>query len=179
MKQYHRYRMDFSGEWLRRSAMCMGMSILLLAVYYFGIHNLSDFGFGKLLVCLWLPLILGTAYVILLRGLKYDAPGVYALICAGFCLVYILGTFVSGSGLRVMLGIPGYLLSAAVYLIVVGGYFPSWVPASLAFCAAVSLRVLLFDVGRLQIADWIAEGSVLCSMAAFIFLPVGLKKNRA
>lgn len=176
MKQYRRYRMDFSGEWLRRSAMCMGFSVFVQAVYYLGICNLQDLGFGTLLIGLWLPMLLGVGYVVLLRGLKWNAPGVYGLLCAAFCVVYILGALLTGNVLRIILAIIGYLLCAAVYLIVVGGYFPSWLPAVLVFVAAMVLRVILFDLGRLSVSDWIAEAGTLSSMAAFALLPLGLKK---
>ncbi len=175
MKQYRRYQMNFAGEWLRRSAMCMGMSVFLLAVYYLGFFNLQDFSFGKLFVGFWFPLSLGVVYVVLLRGIKWNAPGVYAILCAAFCLVYILASFQSGNALRILLAIPGYVLGAGIYLIVVGGYFPAWLPASLFFGGAILIRVLFFDHG-LSLVDWLKEGAILLSMAAFLFLPLGLKQ---
>lgn len=176
MKQYRRYQMNFAGEWLRRSAMCMGLSVFLLAVYYLGFHNLKDFSFGTLLVGFWLPLILGVVFVVLLRGLKWNAPGIYALLCVAFCLVYILGTFLTGSVLRILIGIPVFALCAAVYIVIVGGYFPSWMPASLYFAGVIVVRLLVFDSGLSGITDWIKEAAVLCSMGAFLLLPMGLKE---
>lgn len=179
MKQYRRYQMNFAGEWLRRSAMCMGMSVFLLAVCYLGIYNLQDLTFGELLTGFWLPLILGVVYVVLLRGIKWNAPGVYAILCAAFCLVYILGSFQTENAFRILLSIPGYILAAVVYLVVVGGYFPAWLPASLYFLGAILIRILFFDHG-LSVTDWLKEGATLLSMASFALLPVGLKqvKNR-
>ena len=86
MKRYHVYRMNFGSEWLRRSAMCMGMSIFLLAAYYLGMHDLAEFTGGHLFLNLWLPLVLAIGFVVLLCVVKWDAPGLYAIVCAVFKL---------------------------------------------------------------------------------------------
>lgn len=173
MKKYHVYRMNFESDWLRRSAMCMGMSVFLLAAYYLGAHDLSHHTGGMLFLNFWLPLALGLGYIVLVCILRLNAPGVYAIVCGAFCLMYLLQALFSGNGFRVVIALPGYLLCAAVCVVVLGGYFPSLAPAGICFLAVVVLRVILFDLGRLSLGQWIAEGAVLCSMCAFIFLPGG------
>ena len=175
MKRYHVYRMNFGSDWLRRSAMCMGMSIFLLAAYYLGMHDLAEFTGGHLFLNLWLPLVLAIGFVVLLCVVKWDAPGLYAIVCAVFCLVYLLQAVTSGNGFRLLLGIPGYLLCGAIYIVVVGGFFPSRIPSGLVFLIAIVARVVLFDLWTLTIDHWIAEGITLCSMGSFLILPMGLK----
>lgn len=174
MKRYHVYRMNFASEWIRRSAMCMGLAVFLMATYYLGLHGLSDFGFGVMLLHFWLPLLLGIAYIVLIRVIRWDAPGIYAIGCAVFCLIFLLQAVTSGNGFRFILGLPGYFLCGAIYLVVIGGFFPSKLPASLVFLIAIVARVILFDVGRLSLVNWVREGAVLFAMAAFLFLPLGI-----
>lgn len=175
MKRYHQYKMDFEGRGVQWSAVCMGVAIFLSALYYLGIRNMKDVGGLELLVCLWLPVIAGVAYLVLLRIVRFNAPGVYAIFGAAFCAILILSSFVSGSALRMIIGIPAYLICGAALLIVVGGYFPARLPAVLLFGIAIGLRVILFDLGRLSITQWIEEGAQLFMLAAFMFLPLGLK----
>ena len=178
MKRYHVYRMNFTSDWMRRSGMCMGLSVFLLAAYYLGLHGFADFTFGTMLLHFWLPLVLGVGLIVLSRVVKLDAPGVYAIIGAAFCLVYLLQAVTSGNGFRFLLGLPGYLLCGAIYLVVLGGFFPSKMPASLAFLIAIVLRFVLFDIGRLSIGGWIREGAVLFALASFLFLPLGMYSTK-
>ena len=178
MKRYHVYRMNFTSDWMRRSGMCMGLSVFFLAAYYLGLHGLGDFNFGTMLLHFWLPLALGVGLIVLSRVVKLDAPGVYAIIGAAFCLVYLLQAVTSGNGFRFLLGLPGYLLCGAIYLVVLGGFFPSKMPASLGFLIAIVLRFILFDIGRLSIAGWVKEGAVLCALASFMFLPYGMYSTK-
>lgn len=181
MKQYYQYQMDFSGKWLGYSALCMGMSLFLTALYYLGLNNLKDIGTGELIFCLWLPLMGGVGYLALLRIKQWNAPGIYAIIGAVFCVLYILGSF-TGGAVKGLFAVPAYVICGAVLLVIVGGFFPAKLPAALVFGIVIVLRIILFDLGRLSWQQWIQEGAPLFSMAAFMFLPLGLtsvnKRNR-
>ena len=174
MKQYHIYKMDFGSDWMRRCGMSMGFSVFFLAAYYLGLHRFSDFTFGTLLLHFWLPLLLGVGFIVLTRVVKLNAPGIYAMIGAAFCLVYLLQAVTSGNGFRFILGLPGYFLCGAIYLVVLTGFFPSKMPACLVFLIAIVVRFILFDIGRLSIGGWIREGAVLFALAAFMLLPMGM-----
>lgn len=178
MKQYYQYRMKFNGKSLEFSALCMGLSLFLSALYYLAICGLDAFSTGVLIVQLWLPLLFGIVYLVLLRGIRWNAPGIYAIIGTLFCMIYILDAFISGSMGKILLAVPSWVLCAVALIIVIGGFFPSRVPASLLIGIAIGLRVLLFDVGRLSPLEWIAESTHLFSMAAFLFLPIGLKERK-
>ncbi len=178
MKQYHQYRMYFNAKSLDFSALCMGLSMFLSVMYHLAFRGLDAFSTGTLIIQLWLPLFFGMLYLVLLRGIRWNAPGLYAIIGAVFCVIYILDAFTSGSVGKILLGVPSWLICAAALVIVVGGYFPSRLPASLLFGLAIGLRVVLFDIGRLNALEWVAEAAHLFSMAAFLFLPVGLKERK-
>ena len=179
MKQYRQYQMNFTGKCAGYSAACMGLSMFLAALYYLGLNYLADTGAGELIFCLWLPLVSGTAYLVLLRVMRWNAPGTYAIIGAVFCVISIFGSFAVGAG-RGVFAIPVYLICAAVLLVVVGGFFPSSLPVALVFGIAIVLRILLLDIGRLSLVQWVREGAHLFAMGAFVFLPGALTrvKNR-
>lgn len=174
MKRYHQYKMDFSGKWLGYSGLCMGLSVFLTALYYFGLCNMKDVSLGELLVCLWLPLIFGICYIALLRVVRLNAPGLYGILGAVFSVIFILAGFAGGVG-KAIISIPIFAVCALVLLVVVGGFFPAKMPAALVYGIGIVLRVILFDLGRLGLKEWIPEAAVLCGMAAFMFLPLGLK----
>lgn len=176
MKQYHQYQMDFSCKWIGSSAFCMGLSLFLSALFYLGYCNMQDVSVWELIVCLWLPLILGITYLVLLRILRWNAPGVYAMIGAAVCLVLILQSLTAGSAGRIVLGIPIYLLCGVVLLIVMGGFFPAKLPAMLMFGIAIAIRVVFFDLAGLSVSEWVAEGAALACLASLLFLPMGLKE---
>ena len=177
MKQYHQYKMDFSGKWVACTALCMALSLFLSALYYLGFRNLKDIGTGELIFCLWLPLILGVAYIALMCGVRRDAPGIYGLMGAVYCVLCILGSFTGSAG-RGVLAIPAYLLCALALLIVVGGFFPAKLPAMLFFGAVIVLRILFFDLGRLSWLEWIKEAAVLFGNASFMILPLAMRDKR-
>lgn len=178
MKQYHRYRMDFTGKWVQAGACFMGLSVFTLAVYYFGICNLSDLGIAQLVLGLWVPLILGAVYILLLRFIHWDAPGIYAIAGVVFCLLYVVGLFSGGGILRIILGLVGYGFGAVILVAVVGGYLPDKLIGTVYFLILILVRVLCFDVGKLSAMEWITECSTLCSMAALMCLPMSLRSGK-
>lgn len=174
MKQYHRYHMDFTGSWARASLICMGMSLFLLAVYYFGVTAFGDHGVMTILFSLCLPLLVSAAYIVLMQVLRWDAPGIYGMLGALLCAAFLVGTFFSGSVFRIILGVAWYVICAAVLLAVTGGYLPGKALSVTVFGISIAVRLLFFDVGRLSLAEWIEEGATLCAMASLICLPMAL-----
>lgn len=174
MKQYHRYHMDFTGKWAKASGICMGASLFLLAVYYFCVTPFGDHGVMEILFCLCLPLIASVAYVVLLRVLRWDAPGIYGILGALLCLSFLVGVFFSGSVVRIILGVVWYALCALVLLAALGGYLPGKLPSSAVFGISIAIRLIFFDIGKLGLAQWIGEGATLCAMASLVCLPMAL-----
>lgn len=175
MKQYHQYQMNFTGKAAYFSGIFMGLSVFALAVYYLAIRNMSDIGRGELVICFWLPLVLGVVYIALLNAVRWNAPGLYAIFGVLFCVLHILSAFVAGGFFRIMLDCIVYVICAAVLLVVMGGYFPARLPASLCFAIALVLRIVLFDIGRLSTVEWIQETAPLCVLASLMCLPVSVK----
>ena len=172
MKQYHRYRMDFASSWLQWSAICVGVAIFLRVIHYLGFHYIDET--EGLFWKLWLPVVLGLVYLVMLRGFRFNAPGVYAIIGTLMCIGLLAGVFACGSILRSILGLLGYILCCGVMILCVGGYLPGRLPASVCFGILLGCRVLLFDLVRIGGEDWMTVLADLLYLAAIVCLPMGL-----
>ncbi|MBP3305495.1 MAG: hypothetical protein J6L24_05940 [Oscillospiraceae bacterium] len=179
MKQYHRYHLDFTGSWARASAICMGASLFLLAVYFFGLTAFGDHGAMKILFSLCLPLLVSAAFIVLLQILRWDAPGIYGILGVLLCAGFLVSTFFSGNVFRIILGAAWYVICATVILAVTGGYLPGRALGVAVFGISIAVRLLFFDIGRLGLADWIGEGATLCAMASLMCLPMALIPTRS
>lgn len=171
LKQYHRYRMQFTGKWANGSAICMGASIFLLAVYFFLLRDFSSIKTGEAVFLLALPLLLGVAYLVLFRFVRLNSPGAFAILGAVFCLVLMIGSFSTGYILRIVLGCVWYILSALVMLACAGGFLPGALPASLMFRVAFIVR-LLFDLKVRSLSTWVFEASNLALILSLSCLPM-------
>ncbi len=175
MKRYARYQMDFTSRYVRWSGLCMAASLFLLIVYYLGIENLEDYSLGAELVKLWIPLILGAAYLVLLQMLRWNAPGLYAVLTALFCLMMFFGVFTSDSVARIVLGVLAYPICGFMMIAAVAGYLPGLLPATICFGVLIAGRVL-FDMGQVSGAAWVDTLSAFCQLLSLMFLPMGMKR---
>lgn len=170
--------LDFSGKWCRASVICMAASLFFRAAYYFGLTNLADCGFGEIVFFLLLPFALAIGYVVLMHFLRWNAPGTYGIIGAVFCLLLIVGSFSTGSFLRIVICAVWYAVAAGVLLFVVGGSKQARGLCAMMFGAPIVVRFVVFDIGRLGLFGWVLEASVLAMLAALMFLPMALKENK-
>lgn len=175
LKRYNRYQIDLTGKWANASLVCMGTSVFLLMLRYFGLTNLADLGFGSVLFLVVLPLMLGIGQLVILRLLRWDAPGIHAILAAVLCLLLMVGTFFTGSPLRILLGILWYGLSAVTILACAGGYLPGRLPAALMLWIAGFVRLAAFDLGALRLTGWIGELSVLLALSAYACLIMAMQ----
>lgn len=170
LKQYHRYRMDFGSKAARLSTLFIGGSLFLLAVHYFLLRELSSVKAAEAIFKLTLPILLSVAFIVLGRILKLNAPGLFAIVGAAFCLVLMISAFSSGSLLRGVLGGIWYILCAVVLLGTAGGFLPGTQPATVMFAVALIIR-LVFDLRLRGISNWVYELSGLLLIAALMCLP--------
>lgn len=178
LKRYGRYQMALEGNWMKASMACIGLSVVMLGVYYLMWLSPSAWKPVNLIFGLLLPVAASLTYVILGRIVRLNAPGVYAILGAVFCILLIVGSFFSGSILRIILAVIWYLLTAVVLLASAGGYLPGKLPASLMFGAALLVRLLAFDLPRLRRTNWIEEGAMLLILVGLACLPKAFKSVR-
>lgn len=165
MKQYNRYVMNPEGKWSKASVLCMAGALFALVVYYFGLRGLISVGFLEAVFCLFLPLIIMAAYVALIHFMKWNAPGLFAIMGLLLCVFLFFGTFGSGNVLRIILGLVWYPLCALTLVACAGGYLPGKEPAVFAFPVAILFRVI-FSLGSAGLFGWIYEISAILTLAA-------------
>ena len=171
-KQYHRYMINFTGKWANTAVICMGISFFLLAVHYFGLRSLDSVRFAECLFSLILPMLCCIGFVVLIRILRFNAPGIYAILGCMLCLSLMIGTFSSGSILRLVLACIWYPLSAFVLIICAGGFLPGRLPATMMLFIALVVRILSFSLHLRGAAAWISEIAVLSMILALCCLPM-------
>jgi len=165
LKQYHRYVMNPDGKWTRASVLCMAGALFALAVYYFGLRGLVSVGFLEAVFCLFLPLILMVGYIALIHLMKWNAPGLFAIMGLLFCVFLFFGTFGSGNALRIILGVIWYPLSALTLVACAGGYLPGKKPAVFVFPIAIFFRLIVFGLGG-GLFSFVYEISASLTLAA-------------
>ncbi len=169
-KQYCQYQMDFKGRWVQASAAMMGVSFFARMVYYFGIKNIVDCGFLEVIISMILPLILCGGYLVLMSAMKYNAPGIYAMIGAVLCFLLMVEGLCTGNVLRIILSILFYIGAGGVLFITIAGYLPGRLLSSALFAVIFIGRLLFFDLGKLGILEWVVEISVLLMLLSLFFL---------
>ena len=172
LKQYHRCRMDFSVKAAGFAGLFTGAYLFLLCVYFFFLRDLSSIKAGEAVFGLILPMLLCILFIVLLRFVKLNAPGLFAIIGAAFCLLLMINTFSTGNLLHGVLGAVWYILCGLGLIISAGGYLPSTAFASAMFGIGLALRVVLFDLRLRGITNWVYEFALLMLIAALTCLPL-------
>lgn len=177
------FTLDFGGWWTDCSAVLMGLFLFLRAVYYFGCADLLACSGGEIWLHLVFPLALSIGYIVLLRGIRLDAPVIYGGLGAFLCLLMIIWDFQSGSVAWGILGLIWYALAAAVFLATVLGYLPNRLFSLTAFFLPVLCRFFAYDLKHylldLRLIAFLPELSALCGLLAFSALvPALVGKKR-
>ena len=182
MKQYHRYRMDFGGKWLHAYCLLCGLSFFFRVAYYFMLVNPAQCPASEIIFCMILPLLLTAASMVVLKYFKLNAPGVMGIIGVLVCLSLLIGSFFSGSVLRILLALVLYVGAGGLLFLTVLGFVPTNQFSVLSFGLIFLIRILLFRPG-FSIADWVREISELTMLLSLILLPLtmvpGKKKKKA
>lgn len=179
-KKTHNYRMDFEGGLHFATAALMGVAFFLRAVYYFGFTRPEAVGAWNLIIFLILPMLLEGAFMVLMRGVRYNAPGGYGLLGAGYCLLLMIQSFQSGSIVRVILSVIAYLICGAALVAATGGLLSREVAATALF-VTLAVRFLFFDLSgyifSFRIVGFIQEAAALCGILSLGCLSLGLKEK--
>lgn len=178
LKQYARYQIHFRGKWFMPCVLLMGLSFFTRIVYYFGLTNLNDCGFGELLFSMALPILVSGAYIVLLSALKWNAPGIYGILGAILCVLLVIWSFSSGNALRIVLSLLVYLAAGGILIATVGGFLPGRLLSSALFLVPLVCRFFFCDLGKLGIFEWVLELSVLFMLASLFALTRSLKEPK-
>ncbi len=171
MKRYHRYQMDFDHKACWMSGICMGLPVFMLSIYYLFFQEINAVPVFNQIVNLWLPIVLSLGYIAMLRVVRWNSVGMFAILGAAVCLMLILQLFLTANVLRIILGILGYLIAGGLLVLCAGGYLPGRMIVSLVFLLILLMRLLFFR--NFAGWAWLQDISAMSYIAAFALLPVG------
>ena len=181
LKQICRYYLKLNGEWAERAGFLAGLAFFLRIVYYFGFMNIAQIGFWEILTGMVLSMGIWIAFMVLMRGFRLNAPGLYALILCGFCLLTGLESFDSGMIAHIVLSVLCYPALGALLIGTTGGYLDSKNYLAAASMAILVLRFLIFDVKTyllsFSLIAFIPEAATLCGIGVIFCLAMSLKKR--
>ena len=180
MRRYNRCVMNLDGQWANTCLLCMAGALFSLVAYYFAFLGLSSVTFLEAVFCLFLPLVLMVAFIVLVRFLRWNAPGLYAIIGLFFCIFLFFGTFGSGNILRIILGLIWYPICALTLINCAGGKIPKKQPAVFVFPIAIFFRVVVFGLGRISLVGWVYEISAVLTLVALgcLMMSFEIQKTR-
>lgn len=178
LKQHNRYVMDPDGKWTKASVLCMAGALFALLVYYFGLRGLVSVGFLEAVFCLFLPLALMVAYIVLIHFKRLNAPGLFAIIGLFLCVFLFFALFGTGNILRIILGAFAYPITALILVASAGGYLPGKKPYVYAFAVIIFFRVIVFSIGRAGLVGWVYEISSCLVLAALACLMMGFESRK-
>ncbi len=165
LKQVVRYRLNFEGEWVTTSCVFMALAFFLQAVYFFGFANLRQIGFFAIVFQMILPMLLELAWLVLLRGIQLNAPGIYGILAAVLCVLVMVQTVFTGALLAAILSVPALLIAGLLVLAVTGGMVGR---RYVGVCGCVLVLVLRVLFGGLSLL--LPELAVLCGISAVMTL---------
>lgn len=176
--------MNMDGKHMGKVPVLMGLAFYLQIVYYFGFTRLEQLGIGKMFLMLILPSLLSLAFVVLMRGIRFNNPTVYGAMSMAYCLILMFQSFFSGSVLRIVLACIIYLACTVLILMVVLKILNKWFAVGALLTAAAG-RFLIFDlvpyVLKFRAIVLISEAAVICALLAlaimFYYLEIKAKRK--
>ncbi len=174
LKRYRWYKMDFNGSLCSAFCVLCGLSLFLRIAYYFMFTNPADCGTGELIFSMALPLLLMVLILVVLKFLKLNAPGLMGILGCCACLLLMIGSFITGGTLRIVLSAFAYLAASVLLLGTTGGYVPTRLFCVAWFCLIFLVR-LLFFLPRGKILAQLLAISDLSIIAAMTILPLTMQ----
>jgi len=153
LKKYFEYRMNFRRNWTTASGALMGMALFARMVFYFGLTDISRCNTFELVFSMALPLLLSACYIILLKFVKLNAPGIFGILGAVMYLLVMMGNIYAGDVLRSILSVISYLTVIFLLIATVGGYLPDKIFVLAVGSLIPIFRFFLYELGGWVVAD--------------------------
>ncbi len=165
--------LNMGGKHMGKVPVLMGLAFYLQIVYCFGFTRLEQMGIGNMILMLILPAVLELAFVVMMRGIRFNSPVVYGAMGMGYCLVLMLQSFTTGSVLRIVLACIIYLACMALIAVAVLKILNKWFAVG-ALLAAAAGRFFIFDfvpyVLKFKVIVLIQEAAVICGLLALAIM---------
>lgn len=138
-----RCHIRMQSRWASASAVCMGISVFIRTVYYFGLINLRDLGGFELAMEVILPMVIAAGYLIMIKGLQLNSPILFGGLIGVYAANYLLLMNTNATGI-----IGGVLLviTAALFIVTGLGYIPIRIPVVSAAVVLVLFRFFVIDL---------------------------------
>ena len=173
-------RMD--SRWVGASAVCMGISVFIRTVYYFGLINLRDLNGFELAMEVILPMVVAAGYLVMIKGFQLNSPtlfgGLIGLYAANYLM--LMNTNVTGIVGGVLL-----IVTAAVFIITGLGFIPNriWVVSAAVILAlfrtfVIDLSGYILPISELQPVAYLPEASNLFGFWAVALMAPALQVSR-
>lgn len=143
LKKTARCHIRMDSKWVHLSAVCMGLSVFIRTVYYFGLINLRDIGGFAVFSRVILPMVLAAGYLIMIKGFRLNAPVLFGGLISVYALNHLILMSKDAGGI-----ISGILLvaSAGVFLATGFGYVPDRRPLLICASTLAVFRLVIIDL---------------------------------
>lgn len=138
-----RCHIRMQSRWANASAVCMGISVFLRTVYYFGLVNLRDLSGFEVAMDVVFPMIIAAGYLVMIKALQLNSPTLFGGLIGLYAVNYLLLMNATAAG--VVVGVL-LVISAALFIATGMGYVPSRIPAVAAAAVLVLFRFLVVDM---------------------------------
>ena len=170
LKKNVRCHIRMDSRWAGASAVCMGISLFLRTVYYFGLVNLKDLGSFEIAMQMILPLVVAAGYLLMIKALRINSPILFSGLVAVYAVNYIL--IMDGSA-SALVGAVLLVLTAGLFLLTGMGYLPYRAPLIAVGLLALLFRVIVVDllgyllpISQFHPIAYLPEASNLFGLAA-------------
>lgn len=168
-----RYKMDLSGKSMQGALIMLGLAFFLRMVYYFACVRIETVGAWELISWMILPLLLEGGLIVMIRVLRLNLPGIYAILGASMGLFLIFQSFSYGSLLRTILSILAYLGCSVLIIGVAGGFLSKQIAVA-AYLTTALVRFFGFEMFqmlfRLKVTTLIKDLTGLFVLAGLMYL---------
>lgn len=170
MKQIAQYKLNFDSAWMTFSGVLMGVSFFMQAVYFLGIVKLQGLDLPMLVLHLIGPMSLEFAWLVLLRGFKLNAAGVYGLLGILVLSLLLAQSVIYGTLWQIVTSFLILIIGSVTLIFITGGFFPYKLFGFLLFAGILCIRFFVFDWNIYIVPkDWaglVLEAPALCMLGA-------------
>ncbi len=138
-----RCHIRMQSRWASASAVCMGISVFIRTVYYFGLVNLRDLNAFEIAMDVIFPMVIAAGYLVMIKGLQINSPILFGGLIGLYAVNYLLLMNATAAGMTV-----GVLLvvSALLFIVTGLGFIPFRIPIVAASVVLVLFRFYVVDV---------------------------------
>lgn len=138
-----RCHIRMQSRWASASAVCMGISVFLRTVYYFGLINLRDLNGFEIAMDVIFPMVIAAGYLVMIKALQLNSPTLFGGLIGLYAVNYLLLMNATTAG--VVVG--ALLVITALLFIATGlGFLPNRIPVVAAAAVLVLFRLVVVDL---------------------------------